>query len=204
MASTPPQPEDAAATPPAQPAIEWSGGPPPPRPPRLATDFYRSQWRALVLCLLAPFVYWWWWLWQLFNLTRRESFPRARRFWWVLVPIYGWFVIYHQFQDLERESVKLGRPGTSPGLPIALLVASYVAADVFNRTEGTASLIAFLASSALTAASVYLVQRAANDYLKARYPQAEPRGLTWGETLATGLGVLVFGLEIIDWLVPSP
>ena len=185
-------------------AIEWGGGPPPARRPRLTTDFYRGQRRVLVLALLAPFTYWWWWLWQFFQLTRREAFPRARTFWWVLVPIYGWFVIYYQFQDLDRKSHELGRPGMRPNLPIALLVASYLVADVFNRASGTVSFVAFLLSSVLTAACVFLVQRAADDYLKAKYPQAVPQGLTWGEALATGLGVLIFGLVVLDWLVPTP
>lgn len=157
-----------------------------------------------VLAFLAPFTYWWWWLWQFFQMTRREGFPRARTFWWVLVPIYGWFVIYYQFQDLDRRSRELGRPGLRPNLAIALLVASYLVADVFNRASGTVSFVAFLLSAVLTALCVFVVQRAANDYLKAKYPQAAPQGVTWGEALATGLGILVFGLVALDWLVPAP
>jgi hypothetical protein len=168
------------------------------------TDFYRSAARVGILGFLAATAYLFWWLWQLFHLAKRERFPRARAFWWILVPIYSWVVIYRQFEDLDKSALALGRPGLRANLPLTLLVLSNVAAVLSNRwTAEPASLIAFLVSSALTGVSAYLVQRSANDYLKTKYPDTSPRGISWGEITATVLGLLVLALAIAIVVFPD-
>ncbi len=64
--------------------------------------FYRPAWRVALLGFLAPAAYELWWLWQLFAFVRRERFQRARAFWWILIPFYGLYVLYQQFDDLRK------------------------------------------------------------------------------------------------------
>lgn len=169
-----------------------------------STDFYRSAIRVGILASLAATAYLVWWLWQVFHLASREGFPRARVFWWILVPIYGWVVIYRQFDDLDQRALALGRPGLRANLPLTLLVLSNFAAVLSNRwTIDPASWIAFIVSGALTGVSAYLVQRAANDYLKTKYPDASPHGMTWGEITATVLGLLLFIVVTVTALFPD-
>lgn len=169
---------------------------------RKPTDFYRSALRVGILGVLASVAYFWWWLWQFFLLVRREGLPRARAFWWVLVPIYGWIVIYRQIDDLDKRSVTLGRPGAS--IPVTLLILSGIAANAYNRlTSEPGSLIAFITSSAFTGVALYLVQRNANDYLKTKYPDATPPGMTWGEILATAIGLLFLIVAIASAIFPD-
>jgi hypothetical protein len=172
--------------------------------PRKPTDFYRSALRVGILGALASVAYFWWWLWQFFLLVRREGLPRARAFWWVLVPIYGWVVIYRQLEDLDKRAVTLGRPGLRASIPVTLLILSGIAANAYNRlTSEPASLIAFIASSAFTGVALYLVQQNANDYLKTKYPDAAPHRMTWGEILATAIGLLVLILAIASAIFPD-
>jgi hypothetical protein len=145
----------------------------PPKP----TDFYRSAVRVGILGFLAATAYFFWWLWQLFKLAQREGFPRARAFWWILAPIYGWVVVYRQLEDLDQREVALGRPGLRPNVPMTLLILQGLAAYISNRINSEpASLIAFIVSSALFGVAACLVQRTANDYLKAKYPGAFASG----------------------------
>jgi hypothetical protein len=146
----------------------------PPKP----TDFYRSAVRVGILGFFAATAYFFWWLWQLFKLAQREGFPRARAFWWTLVPIYGWVVVYRQLEDLDQRELALGRPGLRPNVPMTLLILQGLAAYVSN-------------------------QRTANDYLKTKYPDASPHGVTWGEITATGLGLLIFVFEIASVVFPG-
>ncbi len=172
--------------------------------PRKPTDFYRSATRVGILGVLASIGYFWWWLWQFFHLARREGFPRARAFWWILVPIYGWFVVYEQFEDLDKRALAVGRPSLRASIPLTLLVLSNFAAIASNRlTNEPASLIAFIVSGAFSGVSAYLVQRTANDYLKTKYPDAARHGMTWGEILATAIGLLILIVEIASVLFPD-
>jgi hypothetical protein len=181
-------------------AAQWLKGDSQPKP----ADFYRSAVRVGILGILAEPAYFFWWLWQLFQLTRREGFPRARAFWWILVPFYSWVVIYRQFDDLDTAARNLGRPGLASKIPVTLLVLSNVAAIGSNRLQnGVASLIAVMVSGAFFGAAAYLVQRTANDYLKTKYPDPVPRGLTWGEITAAAIGLLISGLAIVGAFLPE-
>jgi hypothetical protein len=183
-----------------QSAAQWLQGESPPEP----TGFYRSAARVGLLGLLASTGYFFWWLWQLFQLARREQFPRAKAFWWILVPIYGWFVVYNMFEDLDKRAVAIGRPGLGANIPWLFLVLSNVATFASNRLKSEpASLSAFIVGAALFGVSAYLVQRTANDYLKTKYPHASPQGMTWGEITATAIGLLVFVLAIAIVFLPS-
>ena len=62
--------------------MQTTAGPP---IPLRGINFYRSPVRVAVLMFFADVAYLWWWLWQFFQFTKREGFPRARSFWWPLV-----------------------------------------------------------------------------------------------------------------------
>ena len=93
-------------------------------------NFHRPQRRVVALLFFAPVFYEFWWYWQLFSFTRREGFPRARRFWWILIPIYGWVVLYRQFDDLAE--VAPGRD-LSSGTVIWLVIFSWLAGNASFR-----------------------------------------------------------------------
>ena len=159
-------------------------------------NFYRPQRRVVALLFFAPVFYEFWWYWQLFAFTRREGFPRARRFWWVLIPIYGWVVIYRQFDDLAERAP--GR-GFSSGTAIWLLIFSWLAGNAsFRINDAYTSLGAFVVSGLLIALVGNLVQPAADAYLEEKYPQAGASSMTWGEITAAVLGIVVFGLVLVD------
>ncbi len=167
-------------------------------------NFYRDPRRVAILTLLAdPFYTFWWW-WQLFKFAQREKFPRARAFWWILVPIYGLVVLYRTLDDLKKAAPDLPRVRAfNPGLVITLFILDNVVGRIFQRSNTpTVEIIAFLLSGAMAAVAVYLAQSAATEYLKHRYPDARDRGFTWGEILATVLGVLVLGLNLVAILLP--
>jgi hypothetical protein len=160
--------------------------------------FYRSAARVGLLGFLAPGAYELWWLWQLFALTRRERFPRARAFWWILIPFYGLYVIYQQFDDVKKASAGLSTPvRVSSAGPIWLFIASAVVGGLGNRGSGLVGLEFFVASGLLFAAAAYLVQRAANAYQDARYPGRRLGGMTTGEVIATVIGVIIFAFAIL-------
>jgi hypothetical protein len=163
--------------------------------------FYRSAGRVALLGFLAPGAYELWWLWQLFAFTRRERFPRARAFWWILIPFYGLYVIYQQFDDLKKQLGALSSPvKLSAAGAIWLFIASALAGSASNRGSGLSVLGFFVLSGVFFAAVAFMVQRAANAYHQARYPARQLRGMTTGEVIATVIGVIVFALAILGTL----
>jgi hypothetical protein len=160
-------------------------------------NFYRPERRVVALLFFAPAFYEFWWYWQLFAFTRREGFPRARQFWWILIPIYGWVVLYRQFDDLAQVTPS-GRPAFSSGTAIWLVIFSWFTGNASYRIhDAYTSFGAFIASSALIALAGALVQPGANAYLAGKYPDARPSGMTWGEVTAAVLGILLFALELL-------
>jgi hypothetical protein len=174
------------------------------RPPRLRRlrpttgAFTALQGASACSVFLAPAAYELWWLWQLFAFTRRERFPRARAFWWILIPFYGLYVIYQQFDDLKKGLEGLESPVRfSSAGAISLFIASALAGGAGNRGTGIASLGIFVLSGLLFAAAAFMVQQAANAYQEARYPGRRTQGMTTGEVIATVIGVVVFALAIL-------
>lgn len=166
--------------------------------------FYRSTARVGLLMVLAPVSYELWWFWQLFSFTRREGFPRARAFWWIFVPIYGWYVIYQQFDDLKRQLAQLPSPVAFGGVAaIWLVVISHTFGSASNRASGMSGIALVLVSDILIAAAAVLVQNAANTYQEVRYPARSRRGFTWGEAVAALIGLLFLGLVILSNLAPA-
>jgi hypothetical protein len=138
--------------------------------------------------------YWLWWNWQYFKFARRERLPGAQSFWWTLVPLYGYFAVWRTLRALSRAG---GGRRLNVWLLMALLVAAAVIVVGANFVGEPALLFAaVIASSALLAAYAYMVQVAANDYLRAMYPDARAAPLTTGEVLAATLGGLVLLLVI--------
>src|ERR1700682_2388257 len=108
-----------------------------PATPGADLGFYRSATRVGVLGFLAPAAYELWWLWQLFAFTKRERFPHARAFWWILVPFYGLYVIYQQFDGLKKALEGLASPVRfSSAGAIWLFIASGLAGGISNRADG--------------------------------------------------------------------
>jgi hypothetical protein len=160
--------------------------------------FYRSATRVALLGFLAPGTYELWWLWQLFAFTKRERFPHARAFWWILIPFYGLYVIYQQFDDLKKALESVSSPvRVSAAGAIWLFIASALAGSGGNRATGLGGLGFFVLSGLLFAGAAYMVQRAANAYQEARYPGRQTRGMTTGEVIATVIGVIIFALAIL-------
>ena len=169
-----------------------------PTTPANDLGFYRPARRVALLGFLAPGAYELWWLWQLFAFTRRERFPHARAFWWILIPFYGLYVIYQQFDDLKKELQGLSSPvRLSAAGGIWLFIASALAGSASNRGNGLAVLGFFLLSGVFFAVVAFMVQRAANAYQDARYPGRQLRGMTTGEVIATVIGVIVFALAVL-------
>ena len=172
-------------------------------PKTTGLNFYRPKWRVVALLFLAPVAYEVWWYWQLFTFTGREGFPRARQFWWILVPIYGWVVLFRQFDDLARETPR-GREEFNSSTAIWLVVLSWFAGNLSWRIhDAYASLGAFIVSGVLIAAVGALVQPGAIAYLAAKYPEAQPSGMTWGEVTAAALGIVLFALVLLATFVWS-
>jgi len=164
--------------------------------------FYRPASRVALLGFLAPGAYELWWLWQLFSFTKRERFPRARAFWWILIPFYGLYVIYRQFDDLKKGLESLSSPvRLSAAGAIWLFIASALAGSASNRGSGLSVLGFFALSGVFFAAVAFMVQRAANAYQEARYPGRQLRGMTTGEVIATVIGVIIFAFAILGTVV---
>src|SRR5438128_6384670 len=176
---------------------------PPPVTPERDRGFYRSPQRVALLSFFAPFIYELWWLWQLFQFTRREQFPRARAFWWLLVPFYNFYVVYQQLDDLKKalashaSSIRFSSAGV-----IWLFIFATVISNVSNRLSGPAELLVFAVGGVLLAVAALLVQQAANSYQELRYPGRPPQGMTAGEWIATGIGVAFLLLVILGSFRP--
>src|SRR5438552_19121956 len=119
--------------------------------------FYRSPQRVAVLSFFAPVTYELWWLWQLFQITGREQFPRTRAFWWLLVPFYNFYVIYQQLDDLQKalashaSSIRF-----SSASVIWLFIFATVISNESSRFSGPTALIAFAVGGGLLGVSAFL------------------------------------------------
>ncbi len=179
---------------------------PPPTTTTSAQDrgFYRTPARVAVLAFLAPLAYEFWWVWQLFKFSRREGFPRARAFWWFLVPIYGWFVVYYQLDDLKKQLSLLPTPAAFSAVGATWpVILSHTFGSATNRTNGLTSFAFFVLSGIFIAAAAFVVQRAANVYQEARYPGRPLGGMTRGEAIATVIGVVIFLLVLLGTVLPT-
>jgi hypothetical protein len=173
-----------------------------PETPANDRGFYRPARRVGLLGFLAPGAYELWWLWQLFAFGRRERFPHARAFWWILVPFYGLYVIYQQFDDLKKALQSASSPvRLSAAGAIGLFIASALAGSAGNRATRLTGLGFFVLSGLLFAAAAYLVQRAANAFQETRYPGRQAGGMTTGEVIATVIGVIIFAFACLGALV---
>src|SRR5437899_10519207 len=145
---------------------------PPPVTPERDRGFYRSPQRVALLSFFAPFIYELWWLWQLFQFTRREQFPRARAFWWLLVPFYNFYVVYQQLDDLKKalashaSSIRFSSAGV-----IWLCMFATVVSNASCRFFGPTELIAFASRGGRVEAAAILPQQAATGYHGLHYPR---------------------------------
>ena len=167
-----------------------------------AAELARSSIRIAMLLLVAPFAYFFWWEWQVMALARKEGFPRARAFWWLLVPFYGWAVLKRTLDDLAAaESRTTGTATLSPPVIIALLIGSAVVARFSNQvTNGYLVLAMCFVANGLTAIGGYMVQSSTNRYLDGRYGQLPRRGLSVAEVIAALIGLAYMTLVVIGAL----
>lgn len=164
----------------------------------------RRPFRVGVLAAVADPFYFFWWTYQLFTFTRREAFPRARAYWWIFVPIYGLYIFWLQLDDLRQAAATVDSERVNPTLVLALLIGA-AAADriVAGATDTAVSLLTLATGSVLIGAAVYTAQSAVSSYLAVKYPLEQPRGMTVGETIATGLGALFQALLMLAIFLPS-
>jgi hypothetical protein len=164
------------------------------RPARPGINLYRSPARVGILSFAGFLTYPIWWRWQLFKFTGREAFPRAKSFWWTLVPIYGFVVIWQQLDDLKHAAASKN-VRVRAGLIIALLVGGLLAFRGAGWRDTTLTLwvIGVLLGALLTAVGIYLGQRSIVAYLAASYPTERRRGVSLGEIIATLLTVVIVG-----------
>jgi hypothetical protein len=164
--------------------------------------FLRSERHVALLLLVANFPYLVWWLWHLFKLAQRERFPRARSFWWNLVPIYGFVVVWRTVDDLvDKERELTGRATTSAKVTWWYIISSAYGGS--GDFPGGLDAAIFVINAAVAAIFGFKIQTSANNYLRAKYPGSMTRGWTPGEVLATVLGILLLALAISQALLPS-
>jgi hypothetical protein len=167
---------------------------------RPGTNLYLSPARVGILSFIGFLTYQVWWRWQLFKFTGREAFPRAKSFWWTLVPVYGYVVIWEQLDDFKHAAANR-KVRVRAGLILALLVAGAIALNLtgwIDRLTGSQNasrtLVALVVGSLLTAFGMYLGQRSVVAYLAASYPTARRRRISIGEIVATLLSPLILVL----------
>jgi hypothetical protein len=145
--------------------------------------------------VVAPLSYWFWWLWQLFKFTRREQFPRARKFWWIFVPFYGLYILYKQFDDIKAKAKASGHPFNSVLAGWLAFIGLYSSSGS-SRAPSWVVLLSVMVGGAALAGAAFLVQRGANAYVRATYPTEQPRSMTAGEIVAAVLGIVLLALFI--------
>ncbi len=171
--------------------------------PRKGSDFYRNPRRVAILMLIAPLFYWIWWLWQLFNFTTRERFPRARKFWWILIPFYGLYLLYQQFDDIKAAAKEASGHTLNSALAGWLAAIGLYGGGGSNRAPGWVDLLFLLIGGLALSIAAFLVQGAANAYITATYPSAKPRQMTPGEIVAAVLGILTLAVFVLAAVLPA-
>ena len=166
------------------------------------SDFYRDPRRVAILMFIAPFFYWFWWLWQVFKFTRRERFPHARNFWWILVPFYGVYLLYQQFDDIKLAAKKVSGHSLNSVLAGWLAFIGLYSGGGSNRAPAWVDLILVMISGLALSIAAFLVQRAANAYVAEKYPAEKPRPMTPGEMVVAVLGILVLALFVVGVALP--
>lgn len=167
-------------------------------------DCLRNPWRVGILAAVADPFYFFWWTYQLFTFTKREGFPHARAFWWIFVPFYGLYILWLQLDDLRKAALAVNSEPLNPSLVLGLLIGSLAADRIFGSTTNVSvSLVTLVAGSVLTGAALYTAQSAASSYLSVKYPFAQHRGMTVGETIATVLGTLFTALLLLGMFLPG-
>ncbi len=165
---------------------------------------YRSPFRVGILASLADPFYFFWWTYQFFKFTQREGFPRARSFWWILLPIFGLYVLWQQLDDLQKAAESTSSERVNPALVLGLIIGALAADRIFGgATDTTVALVTLLAGSVLIGAALYTAQSAVSSYLAAKYPFQQSRGMTVGETVATVLGILFTAVLLLAIFLPG-
>jgi hypothetical protein len=164
--------------------------------------FLRSKRRVALLLLVANLPYLFWWLWHLFKFAQRERFPRARSFWWILMPVYSFVVVWRTVGDLVNKERELTGTATTSAKVTWLYILSSAyggSVDFPGWLDGAIAVV----NAGFVAIFGFKVQTSANNYLRAKYPGATTRGWTAGEVTATILGILLLALAAAGALLPS-
>jgi hypothetical protein len=164
--------------------------------------FLRSERRVALLLLVGNLPYLIWWLWHLFKFAQRERLPRARSFWWILMPVYSFVVVWRTVGDLvDKERELTGAATTSAKVTWLYILSSAYggSVDFPGWLDGAIAVV----NAGFVAIFGFKVQTSANNYLRAKYPGATTRGWTAGEVIATILGILLLALAAAGALLPS-
>jgi hypothetical protein len=173
-------------------------------PRRTGAHCLRNPWRVAILGTLGDPIYFFWWMYQFFQFTRRQGFPRARAFWWIFVPFFGLYILWVQLDDLRRAAATTNSEQVNPSLVLGLIVGASAAGQVLARSSETSVLLVMLVvGSSLMGAALYSAQSAVSSYLAVRYPFEPPRGMTVGEYCASAVGIILQALLLIGIFLPS-
>ena len=200
--------------PPGYPPQAQGYGPPPgygpqpgfAQPPQAtAAGMKRSPLRVAILLVVATLPYYAWWMWQFMSFGRKEHYPRAKAFWWTLIPIYGFVVIYRAAEDqANAEAAATGRKGMDPrGVTTMIGLATVTSVFSNKLTSGVAAVVSYVVIFAFYAAAGYMVQASQNRYVDARYPGSPMRGISAGEIAATVLGLAFMALIVFSASQPG-
>lgn len=162
-------------------------------PGQRGTNLYRSPLRIGVLAFFAPFTYFFWWNWQLFKFTKREGFPRAKSFWWTLLPIVGWIVTWQQLDDLKHAAASKAR--VYPWVVVGLFIGAGAVGQLDRFVNADAvglQLLLIAIPFFLIALGIYLAQRSITSYLAATYPDERRRRISVGEVVAVLLSFVLY------------
>jgi hypothetical protein len=167
-------------------------------------NFYRPTGRVVPLLLVASVGYLIWWYWQLFTFAERERFPRARSFWWLLVPFYNFVVLYRLLDDASDAAKRAGVRTFNAALAISLAILATLAG---YETEGSWTIwirVGLGVASVLAVAAMgALVQPSANAYLQHRYPTARPHRFSWGEVTAVAISLASIVIPVTAGLITA-
>lgn len=172
--------------------------------------FYRSPLRTFLFALVGSDAYLLWWSFQLLGCAQRERFPKSGSPWWVLFPVMNLVYVSRAFKGIsEAEKAAYGRST----LPLAWVNLGFILPLIVGRLTstvyGTIGFAIDLSIALVTAGVLAVVQRSANRYQAAVYPQLgpAPTGMagpyTWGEIAALIVGCILTLLVFAGDLVPN-
>lgn len=178
-------------------------------PSELDLGFYRSPVRVAVCCLVAAPVYVLWWAVQLVRFGQRQGMPNVSSPWFLLVPFYNLFVLFHAINGINTaEKARDLRALSVAPVGVAGLAALLVTGPRTRPPFGVWDYGSHLVARFLYMTVLFTVQAHANGLQAGELPALEvvpPLGanVTPGEVLAFVFGVLITLMFLTGWANPT-